>query len=88
MNNIVNYIDSKGMGGTVIMIGFGNCVDASKMNDDFKEILQKIERGEDLSDIQSTKKARRMTMGGKTFRHRNNGKLSTSSKRRSQKGSN
>jgi hypothetical protein len=88
MNNIVNYIDSKGMGGTVIMIGFGNCVDASKMNDDFKEILQKIERGEDLSDIQSTKKARRMTMGGKTYRHRNNGKLSTSSKRRSQKGSN
>jgi len=88
MNNIVNYIDSKGMGGTVIMIGFGNCVDASKMNDDFKEILQKIERGEDLSDIQSTKKARRMTMGGKTFRHRNNGKLSTSSKRRGQKGSN
>jgi hypothetical protein len=88
IDSIVNFIDNKGMGGTVIMIGFGNCVDASKMNDDFKEILQKIERGEDLSDIQSTKKARRMIMGGKTFRRRNNGKLSTSSKRRSEKSSN
>jgi hypothetical protein len=53
------------------------------MNDDFKEILQKIEKGEDLSDIRPTKKARRMTMGGKTFRRRNNGKLSTSRQGRS-----
>lgn len=81
--DIVKYIDTKGMGGTVIMIGFANCVDSTKMNDDFKEILQKIEKGEDLSDVRSGKKARRMTMGGKTFRRMNNGKLSTSRKGRS-----
>jgi hypothetical protein len=83
MDNIIKYIDEKGMGGTIIMIGFGNCVDSSKMNDDFKAILRRIEKGEDLSDIQPTKKARRMTMGGKTFRNRNNGKLFTSRKGRS-----
>ena len=80
MENIIAYIRDKGMGGTIIMIGFGSCVDSTKMNDDFKEILQKIEKGEDLSDIRSTKKAKR---GGKTFKDRNNGKLSTSGKRRS-----
>lgn len=83
IDSITKYISDRGMGGTIIMIGFGNCVDSTKMNDDFKEILQKIERGEDLSDIRSGKKARRMTMGGKTFRRTNNGKLSTSRKRRS-----
>jgi hypothetical protein len=83
MDNITKYISDRGMGGTVIMLGFGNCVDSTKMNDDFKEILQKIEKGEDLSDIRPTKKARRMTMGGKTFRRRNNGKLSTSRQGRS-----
>lgn len=83
MDNITKYISDRGMGGTVIMLGFGNCVDSTKMNDDFKEILQKIEKGEDLSDVRPTKKARRMTMGGKTFRRTNNGKLSTSRKRHS-----
>jgi hypothetical protein len=83
MDNITKYISDRGMGGTIIMIGFGNCVDSTKMNDDFKEILQKIEKGEDLSGIKPSKKARRMTMGGKTFRHTNNGKLSTSRKGRS-----
>jgi hypothetical protein len=83
MDNITKYISDRGMGGTIIMIGFGNCVDSTKMNDDFKEILQKIEKGEDLSDIKPNKKARRMTMGGKTFRRTNNGKLSTGRKRRS-----
>ena len=83
MDNIAKYISDRGMGGTVIMIGFGNCVDSTKMNDDFKEILQKIEKGEDLTEIHPGKKARRMTMGGKTFRRTNNGKLFTSRKRRS-----
>ena len=83
MDNIIKYIGDRGMGGTVIMLGFGSCVDSTKMNDDFKEILQKIEKGEDLSDIRPAKKARKMTMGGKTFRRINNGKLSTSRKRHS-----
>lgn len=83
MDNITKYISDRGMGGTIIMIGFGNCVDSTKMNDDFKEILQKIEKGEDLSDIKPSKKARRNTIGGKTFRRTNNGKLSTSRKGRS-----
>jgi hypothetical protein len=87
INDIVAYIDSKGMGGTVIMIGFGNCVDSTKMNNDFKEILQKIENGEDLSDFRPQKRGRAKTMGGKTFRRRNNGKLSTGRKRRSKKSS-
>lgn len=83
MENITKYISERGMGGTVIMLGFASCVDSTKMNDDFKEILQKIEKGQDLSDIRSGKKAKQMPMGGKTFRRKNNGKLSTSRKGRS-----
>jgi hypothetical protein len=75
MNPIVKYISDKGMGGTIIMIGFANCVDSTKMNDDFKEILQKIESGQDARPEKKRK------IGGKTFRRKNNGKFSSTSRK-------
>jgi hypothetical protein len=80
VSNIVKYIDSKGMGGTVIMIGFGNCVDSTKLNDKFKEILHAIENNLSLETFESkSKKQRRNTIGGKNFTYRNNVKSIRSS---------
>jgi len=76
MDNITKYISDKGMGGTIIMIGFANCVDSTKMNDDFKEILQKIESG------QNPQPEKKRKIGGKTFRRKNNGKFSSTSRKR------
>jgi hypothetical protein len=43
MKPIVDYIHSKGMGGTIMLIGFKNCVDTSKLNNDFNNILLKLQ---------------------------------------------
>lgn len=49
MKPIVTFIENKGLGGTALLIGFGNCVDSTKLNKDFKELLSKYEKGEILT---------------------------------------
>lgn len=46
VNPILEYIASKGMGGTIIMIGFQNCVDTSKLSDRFNEVLRNVRASE------------------------------------------
>lgn len=61
MTDIVNYIASKGNGGIVMMMGYGNCVDSSKINKDFKLLLSKFE----------TKKPIFLSPKAKTMRNEN-----------------
>lgn len=63
---ILEYISSRGMGGTIMLIGLGNCVDSSKLHDKFLEELRissESERGFQTSD---TGKRRKTRKGGKT----------------------
>lgn len=64
---ILEYISSRGMGGTIMLIGLGNCVDSSKLHDKFLEELRissESERGFQTSD---TGKRRKTRKGGKTI---------------------
>lgn len=63
---ILDYIAAKGMGGTMILIGLGNCVDSSKLNTKFLEELKNSSETE--KELQTTK--RRKTAKGGKYRRR------------------
>lgn len=93
VDSILKYIQSKGNGGVITMIGFGNCVTPSKIDTVFKEVLQIVDKGETDRDV--IRKAVKLeykkditTKGKKTLKAKNNGKLSTGGKGRSKKSSN
>ena len=43
---IIEYINSRGNGGTVMMIGLRNCLDSSKINEKFRIILSNLENNQ------------------------------------------
>jgi hypothetical protein len=62
IKSILDYIATKGMGGTMILIGLGNCVDSSKLSSKFLEELKKTSETEKELE---TSKRRKTTKGGK-----------------------
>lgn len=65
---ILEYIGSRGMGGTIILIGLGNCVDSSKLHDKFLEELRITSESEMGFQTTDTGKRRRTAKGGKSVR--------------------
>jgi hypothetical protein len=65
---IVEYIASRGMGGTMILIGLGNCVDSSKLHDKFLEELKIASEGDKGYQTTDTGKRRKTAKGGKNVR--------------------
>jgi len=43
---IIEYINSRGNGGTIMMIGLRNCLDSSKINEKFRIILSNLENNQ------------------------------------------
>lgn len=72
MKPIVDYIASHGDNGIALMIGYKNCLADKNIHNSFLTLLMESKQ----------------TKGGKTFRRKNNGKFSSSSKRRSEKSGN
>jgi hypothetical protein len=62
IKSILDYIATKGMGGTMILIGLGNCVDSSKLSSKFLEELKKTS---EIEKELETSKRRKTTKGGK-----------------------
>ena len=79
MTPIVDYIASHGDNGIALMIGYKNCLADKNIHHSFLTLLMES-KGEE-----PPLKRRK---GGKTFRCKNNGKLSSSSKGRGEKGAN
>lgn len=79
MKPIVDYIGSHGDNGVALMIGYKNCLDNKNIHHSFLTLLMESEHEEPPLKRRN---------GGKTFRHKNNGKLSSSSKGRGEKSGN
>lgn len=74
MKPVVDYIASHGDNGIALMIGYKNCLADKNIHHSFLTLL-----------MESSSKQKK---GGKTFKRKNNGKLSSSSKGRGKKGGN
>jgi hypothetical protein len=72
MKPVVDYIASHGDNGIALMIGYKNCLADKNIHNSFLELLMESKQRK----------------GGKTFKRKNNGKLSSSSKGRGKKGGN
>jgi hypothetical protein len=62
IKSILDYIATKGMGGTMILIGLGNCVDSSKLSSKF---LEELKKPSEIEKELETSKRRKTTKGGK-----------------------
>ena len=81
METIINHINANGNGGIVMMLGYSNCVDSTKINEKFLRILDKLRQGETsetsvatTDTIRTAERAPSPQGRGRTYRVRKNRK--------------
>ena len=80
MEDIINHINSKGNGGIVMMMGYSNCVDTTKINDKFSRVIDQLRLGETSETSVATTNSLHTEAPapqgrGRTYRMRKNKKL-------------
>ena len=93
MQSIIDHINSKGNGGIVMMIGYSNCVDSTKINEKFSRVLYELKSGETTESANSIVPPRKIYKAkrnaprpapsgkGRTYRARKNRKQSRKTRR-------
>ena len=88
METIINHINANGNGGIVMMLGYSNCVDSTKINEKFLRILDKLRQGETsetsvatTDTIRTAERAPSPQGRGRTYRVRKNRKNHTKSRK-------